>query len=208
MKSLRRKETQFIHYIHLRKYNSPFCCWDSLLLFVYSTVSPMEDSSWDDFPETLRWGKGPGLWNYWSVIGWSLPPGRGLPQGEGFPRERPSNWVGTASFCWEQCLERDSAVRHRQAVFLEAGGMRAFILKAQLCHTTYFRVVLRTEWDISCKTAIIVCDTLEILIKWQLLYYQPISIEYLPINKEGVWIALWTLKMNETFVLLINKLTI
>lgn len=34
VKSLRRKETQFIHYIHLRKYNSPSCCWDSLLLFI------------------------------------------------------------------------------------------------------------------------------------------------------------------------------
>lgn len=102
---------------------------------------------------------------------------------EGFPRETAS--PGSSSFILLRTVPWERLICEPPASSFSGGwGMRAFILKARLCHTTYFRVV-RTEWDISWKTTSIVSDTLEILIKWQLLCYQLISIEYLPINKEG-----------------------
>lgn len=172
MKSLRRKETQFIHYIHLRKYRSLFCCRDSRLLFICLFTSESHGGlklSWLSRSIAVR--QGPRPLGHWSVGGW------GLPQGDGFPRERQLHSAENSA--WERLSCEAPA-----GSFSGGWGMRAFILKAQLRHTTYFRVV-RAEWDISWKTASIVSGTLEMLIKWQLLCYQLISIECLPINKEG-----------------------
>ena len=110
MKSLRRKETQFIHYIHLRKYHSLFCCCDSCLLFTCLFTSESHGGlklRWLSRSIEVRTGPRP----LGPLVSRRMraSPERRLPQG------------AAASFCWEQCLERDSSVSHQQAVFLEAG---------------------------------------------------------------------------------------